>query len=304
MGRNFHRALVRSSVQGRLQIMTDSSISGWAALQRTPGSHIPSSSHQVIANMFILCEFGRSSGPLGDSRRAASRRGANERKKADVWSGGQKKTKNKGTLAVARKDSLAPTKIWEMCLRAAGVDPTIFFYFISFGQTKKSTTKGAAENYRSKLLVVDEWKKFLFFFVFFQKPIRVCRSIMTDLYYLSQADGVGEWRVKEAKDLSDLVQNRITYLQVCTDTRAAGVSGGWWPRFSAQLWNFIFQKKKKTSLGNYGKCEVVLCKNVQVCRRWQTATCSYSENMILGKNKRRRKRKKNFMEMCSSLYKQ
>ncbi|XP_024147470.1 alpha-(1,6)-fucosyltransferase [Oryzias melastigma] len=39
------------------------------------------------------------------------------------------------------------------------------------------------------------------------------RSIMTDLYYLSQADGVGEWRTKEAKDLSDLVQNRITYLQ-------------------------------------------------------------------------------------------
>uniref|UniRef100_A0A3B5AJZ9 Alpha-(1,6)-fucosyltransferase n=1 Tax=Stegastes partitus TaxID=144197 RepID=A0A3B5AJZ9_9TELE len=39
------------------------------------------------------------------------------------------------------------------------------------------------------------------------------RSIMTDLYYLSQADGVGEWRMKEAKDLSDLVQNRITYLQ-------------------------------------------------------------------------------------------
>lgn len=43
---------------------------------------------------------------------------------------------------------------------------------------------------------------------------------MTDLYYLSQADGVGEWRVKEAKDLSDLVQNRITYLQVWTHTRA------------------------------------------------------------------------------------
>uniref|UniRef100_H3D3V5 Alpha-(1,6)-fucosyltransferase n=1 Tax=Tetraodon nigroviridis TaxID=99883 RepID=H3D3V5_TETNG len=39
------------------------------------------------------------------------------------------------------------------------------------------------------------------------------RSIMTDLYYLSQADGAGEWRMKEAKDLSDLVQNRITYLQ-------------------------------------------------------------------------------------------
>uniref|UniRef100_A0A4W5S128 Alpha-(1,6)-fucosyltransferase n=1 Tax=Hucho hucho TaxID=62062 RepID=A0A4W5S128_9TELE len=39
------------------------------------------------------------------------------------------------------------------------------------------------------------------------------RSIMTDLHYLSQADGAGDWREKEAKDLSDLVQNRITYLQ-------------------------------------------------------------------------------------------
>lgn len=48
----------------------------------------------------------------------------------------------------------------------------------------------------------------------------VCRSIMTDLYYLSQADGVGEWRMKEAKDLSDLVQNRITYLQVSAHTPA------------------------------------------------------------------------------------
>lgn len=48
---------------------------------------------------------------------------------------------------------------------------------------------------------------------------------MTDLYYLSQADGVGEWRVKEAKDLSDLVQNRITYLQVWTHTRAMGRVG-------------------------------------------------------------------------------
>lgn len=56
-------------------------------------------------------------------------------------------------------------------------------------------------------------------FVFF------CRSIMTDLYYLSQADGVGEWRMKEAKDLSDLVQNRITYLQVTTDTPAAQPTG-------------------------------------------------------------------------------
>ncbi|XP_052001997.1 alpha-(1,6)-fucosyltransferase-like [Xyrauchen texanus] len=39
------------------------------------------------------------------------------------------------------------------------------------------------------------------------------RSIMTDLYQLSQADGAGEWREKEAKDLSDQVQNRIMYLQ-------------------------------------------------------------------------------------------
>ncbi|KAJ8009298.1 hypothetical protein DPEC_G00087440 [Dallia pectoralis] len=39
------------------------------------------------------------------------------------------------------------------------------------------------------------------------------RSIMTDLYHLSQADGVGDWREKEAWYLSNLVQNRITYLQ-------------------------------------------------------------------------------------------
>lgn len=52
---------------------------------------------------------------------------------------------------------------------------------------------------------------------------------MTDLYYLSQADGVGEWRVKEAKDLSDLVQNRITYLQVSTAAPAAEPAG---PRLS------------------------------------------------------------------------
>ncbi|XP_058470157.1 alpha-(1,6)-fucosyltransferase [Solea solea] len=51
------------------------------------------------------------------------------------------------------------------------------------------------------------------------------RSIMTDLYYLSQADGVGEWRVKEAKDLSDLVQNRITYLQVTTHAPADEPAG-------------------------------------------------------------------------------
>ncbi|XP_029820130.1 alpha-(1,6)-fucosyltransferase isoform X2 [Manacus vitellinus] len=41
----------------------------------------------------------------------------------------------------------------------------------------------------------------------------VYRSIMTDLYYLSQTDGAGDWREKEAKDLTDLVQRRITYLQ-------------------------------------------------------------------------------------------
>ncbi|XP_078191279.1 alpha-(1,6)-fucosyltransferase isoform X3 [Callithrix jacchus] len=39
------------------------------------------------------------------------------------------------------------------------------------------------------------------------------RSIMTDLYYLSQTDGAGDWREKEAKDLTALVQRRITYLQ-------------------------------------------------------------------------------------------
>lgn len=39
------------------------------------------------------------------------------------------------------------------------------------------------------------------------------RSVMTDLFYLSQADGAGEWREKEAKDLTDLVQRRISYLQ-------------------------------------------------------------------------------------------
>ncbi len=42
----------------------------------------------------------------------------------------------------------------------------------------------------------------------------IFRSIMTDMYHLSQADGAGDWREKEAEELSDLVQNRITYLQV------------------------------------------------------------------------------------------
>ncbi|XP_051954497.1 alpha-(1,6)-fucosyltransferase [Xyrauchen texanus] len=39
------------------------------------------------------------------------------------------------------------------------------------------------------------------------------RTIMTDLYQLSQVDGAGEWREKEARDLSSLLQNRISYLQ-------------------------------------------------------------------------------------------
>ncbi|ROL43023.1 Alpha-(1,6)-fucosyltransferase [Anabarilius grahami] len=39
------------------------------------------------------------------------------------------------------------------------------------------------------------------------------RTIMTDLHQLSQADGAGDWREKEARDLSSLVQNRISYLQ-------------------------------------------------------------------------------------------
>lgn len=39
------------------------------------------------------------------------------------------------------------------------------------------------------------------------------RTIMTDLHRLSHADGAGDWREKEARDLSRLVQNRISYLQ-------------------------------------------------------------------------------------------
>ncbi|XP_073789892.1 alpha-(1,6)-fucosyltransferase isoform X4 [Danio rerio] len=39
------------------------------------------------------------------------------------------------------------------------------------------------------------------------------RAIMTDLHELAQADGAGEWRDKEARDLSILVQNRISFLQ-------------------------------------------------------------------------------------------
>ncbi len=40
---------------------------------------------------------------------------------------------------------------------------------------------------------------------------------MTDLHDLSQADGAGDWREKEARDLSTLVQNRISFLQVQND---------------------------------------------------------------------------------------
>ncbi|XP_023558597.1 alpha-(1,6)-fucosyltransferase isoform X2 [Octodon degus] len=47
------------------------------------------------------------------------------------------------------------------------------------------------------------------------------RSIMTDLYYLSQTDGAGDWREKEAKDLTELVQRRITYLQNPKDCHTA-----------------------------------------------------------------------------------
>ncbi|XP_059354153.1 alpha-(1,6)-fucosyltransferase-like [Carassius carassius] len=39
------------------------------------------------------------------------------------------------------------------------------------------------------------------------------RTIMIDLHDLSQADGAGDWREKEARDLSNLVHNRISYLQ-------------------------------------------------------------------------------------------
>lgn len=46
---------------------------------------------------------------------------------------------------------------------------------------------------------------FLFFALFL---IQRC------LYILSQTDGAGDWREKEAKDLTELVQRRITYLQV------------------------------------------------------------------------------------------
>lgn len=65
---------------------------------------------------------------------------------------------------------------------------------------------------------------------------------MTDLYYLSQADGIGEWRMKEAKDLSDLVQNRITYLQVSTDTAAAEPTG---------LYHFTHKHTQRCRRHNY-----------------------------------------------------
>eukprot|EP00057_Strongylocentrotus_purpuratus_P016641 XP_011671115.1 PREDICTED: alpha-(1,6)-fucosyltransferase [Strongylocentrotus purpuratus] len=39
------------------------------------------------------------------------------------------------------------------------------------------------------------------------------RSIMTDIYNLSRADGFSSWRQKEAKELTKLVQQRLRYLQ-------------------------------------------------------------------------------------------
>ncbi|KPP66785.1 hypothetical protein Z043_114680 [Scleropages formosus] len=53
------------------------------------------------------------------------------------------------------------------------------------------------------------------------------RSIVTDLYYLSRADGAGDWREREAKELSDLVQNRITFLQVCWRNGAGAYCRTW-----------------------------------------------------------------------------
>ncbi|KAJ8270052.1 hypothetical protein GJAV_G00109820 [Gymnothorax javanicus] len=47
------------------------------------------------------------------------------------------------------------------------------------------------------------------------------RSIMADLFFLSQTDGAGDWREMEAKHLSDLVQNRLTYLQNPADCSKA-----------------------------------------------------------------------------------
>ncbi|XP_041468749.1 alpha-(1,6)-fucosyltransferase-like isoform X1 [Lytechinus variegatus] len=39
------------------------------------------------------------------------------------------------------------------------------------------------------------------------------RSIMTDIYNLSRVDGYSSWRQKEAKELTNLVQQRLRYLQ-------------------------------------------------------------------------------------------
>ena len=40
------------------------------------------------------------------------------------------------------------------------------------------------------------------------------RVILTDLWNMSQSNGHGDWRRKEAASLSELVQNRIKFLQV------------------------------------------------------------------------------------------
>ncbi|XP_023662503.1 alpha-(1,6)-fucosyltransferase isoform X1 [Paramormyrops kingsleyae] len=74
-----------------------------------------------------------------------------------------------------------------------------FWYFIR-SEVKKLSSLNAADLQRHTDLLLQDLGHHQ-------------RSIMMDLYYLSQADGAGDWREKEAKDLSSLVQNRITYLQ-------------------------------------------------------------------------------------------
>ncbi len=47
-----------------------------------------------------------------------------------------------------------------------------------------------------------------------QEVLCLFRTLQKDLYNLSQSNGAGEWRKREAQALSDLVQRRIHYLQV------------------------------------------------------------------------------------------
>ena len=58
----------------------------------------------------------------------------------------------------------------------------------------------------------------------------VCgRVLVTDLYNLSLANGMGTWRKKEAENLSNLVQSRIKYLPVTASylLMASHSSHGW-----------------------------------------------------------------------------